>query len=52
MKKYLRFIICIYKLVGTRNWYEGIDKPNIYQWIYRWRVSLGTAIKVSKIIWL
>lgn len=40
-----------FSLWGTRNWYEGIDKPNLWQWIYKWRISPSTAWSVSSSIW-
>ena len=40
----------ILKLWGTPNYYKGIDRPNAWQWIYQWRISLSTAIKIGKII--
>jgi len=49
--KYIHRIIFTLKLAGTRGWYEGVDKPNFYQWIFGWRVSIKTAYKVAKIIW-
>jgi hypothetical protein len=52
MIKYIQFTRCFLNLIGTRNWYEGIDKPNFIQWIYKWRVSIKTAFKISKIIWI
>lgn len=50
--KYIQFIKCFIKLIGTKNWYIGIDKPNFYQWLYKWRMSFKTSYKVSKNIWL
>ena len=40
----------IIDLWGTANWYQGIDKPTFWQWLYRWRTSLRTAIEVDKIL--
>jgi len=58
--KLLHFKVCflvfvkrsffILDLWGTPNWYKGIDKPTFWQWLYKWRTSLGTAIEVDKIL--
>jgi hypothetical protein len=37
-------------LFGTANWYQGIDKPTIWQWLYKWRTSFRTSIKIDKIL--
>jgi hypothetical protein len=50
--KYYKFTRCFFKLLGCRNWYVKIDKPNLYQWIYKWRISPKTAYECAKIIWL
>jgi len=47
----IRRLICFFKLWGTSNYYEGIDKPTAWQWLYSWRLSAKTAWKVSGIIW-
>jgi hypothetical protein len=44
-------LIFFLKLLGTRNYYEGVDKPNPYQWIYKWRIGVKTAWKVACIIY-
>jgi len=40
----------ILDLWGTPNWDQGIDKPTFWQWLYKWRISLGTAIEIDKIL--
>jgi hypothetical protein len=52
MMKYFYFIRCILKLWWSANWYQGVDKPNFWQRVYSWRLSLRTSIKVAKNIWL
>lgn len=47
----MRRLICFLKLWGTRNYYMGIDKPTLWQWLYGWRLSAKTAWSVSGIIW-
>jgi hypothetical protein len=37
-------------LVWSLNYYEGVDKPTFWQWLYAWRVKPSTAWKVSKIL--
>jgi hypothetical protein len=49
--KYIKRFKLFFSLLGDRNWYEGIDKPTFYQWIYGWRIGFKTAYKVAKIIW-
>jgi hypothetical protein len=44
-------IISFLKLLGTPNYYRGIDKPTLLQWLYQWRIGVNTAWKVSGIIW-
>ena len=43
--------IFILKLVGTANWYQGVDKPSFWQWLCKWRVSWRTAYKVAMILY-
>lgn len=52
MKNYIRFILAFFDFLGTPNWYQGIDKPNFYQRIYKWRIGFKTAYILSKNIWL
>ena len=40
----------VLNLWGTANWYQGIDKPTFWQWAYKWRTSLGTALEIDKIL--
>lgn len=47
----LKRVLCFMKLAGTRNYYQGIDKPTFWQWLFKWRLSVKTAWKVSKIIY-
>ena len=47
----IRRWIFILKLVGTANWYQGVDKPSFWQWLYKWRVSWRTAYKVAMILY-
>lgn len=50
--KYLQLTRCFFNLIGTRNWYIGIDKPNFWESIYKWRLSAKSSFKLSKNIWL
>lgn len=43
-------IISTLNLVGSPNWYQGIEHPTLYQRIYKWRIGFNTAWKVSGII--
>ena len=51
-KKYHHIVRCTLNLWASANWYKGIDKPNLWQRIYKWRISPKTAYKVAKQIWL
>ena len=55
MKSKLRnsagFIALFFSLVFRLNYYEGIDKPNLWQWLFAWRISPKTAWDVASIIW-
>lgn len=51
MKKSIEHIIFIFNLWGTPNWYKGIDTPTFWQWVYKWRISLKTAIEISNILY-
>lgn len=48
----MRCLILFFKLWGTANWYQGIDKPTLWQRIYKWRISPKTAWTLAKGIWL
>ena len=50
--KYLKAISLFVRLLGTRNYYQGIDKPSLIQWLFTWRIGINTAYKVSKLIHL
>ena len=47
MKKHIQRIMFFIQLWGTANWYEGIDKPTLWQRIYKWRISPKTAWKIA-----
>lgn len=52
--KIYRVTMCFYsflKLLGTRNWHKGIDNPNLYQRLYKWRVSPKLAWELATGIW-
>jgi hypothetical protein len=51
MKNKIQLIRCFFRLLGTANWYQGIDKPNLWQYLFIWRVSPKTALKIAKQIW-
>jgi len=47
--KYLRYLRSFFSILGTGNWYVGIDKPTFWQWLYAWRIGFKTAHDVCKI---
>jgi hypothetical protein len=49
--KIIKRILYIPHLLGSRNWYIGVDKPNLFQYLYKWRIGIKTAWEVSKIIY-
>jgi hypothetical protein len=49
---YARATLLFFSLLGSRMWYEGIDKPNLIQKVLLWRVGPTTAWSVAKLIWL
>ena len=44
-------IRCFLILLGTANWYVGIDNPTFWQRVYGWRLGIKTSWKVAGIIW-
>ncbi|MFS0489924.1 hypothetical protein [Leadbetterella byssophila] len=48
----VRCLISFFNYWGTANWYQGIDKPTLWQRIYKWRISPKTAWTLAKGIWL
>ena len=49
--KRVKRIKCFFKLLGSRNWHEDIDKPTFYERVYKRRIGFDTAYKVAKILW-
>ena len=47
----LKKIRYAFRLWGTANWYQGIDKPTFWQWTYVWRMSWKTSWKVATIVY-
>lgn len=47
-----RFLRLFFSLLGSPNWYQGIDKPTLWQWIYKWRIGFRTAYTIAKEIHL
>lgn len=41
--KLFKKIIFFINFIGTPNWYQGIDKPTFYEWIYKWRIGFKTT---------
>lgn len=37
------------RLLYAANWYQGVDKPNLWQRFYKWRIGFKTAYKVANI---
>ena len=52
ISKIVRCFIAWFTFVGTANWYKGVDKPTLWQKLYKWRISPKTAWKLSHGIWL
>lgn len=48
----VRCFLSFFKFWGTANWYQGIDKPTLWQRLYEWRISPKTAWTLAKGIWL
>lgn len=51
MRKKLNKYRAFFNFLGTRNYYQGIDKPTLWQWLYTWRIGPGTAWKLACNIW-
>ena len=49
MKTFKAFIL-FFKYLGSANWYHGIDKPTLWQRIYKWRIGPSTAWALVKLI--
>ena len=45
----MKKILFILKYFGGKNWHEGIDKPNLYQYIYKWRLGLKTINEIYEL---
>lgn len=39
------------QILGSSNWYHGIDKPNFWQFIYQWRIGVKTAYELTKLLY-
>ena len=50
ISRFARRSLFVLSLLGTPNYYKGIDKPTFLQWLYKWRLNLKTAIEVDKIL--
>ena len=48
----VRCFLSFFNYLGTANWYQGIDKPTLWQRIYKWRISPKTAWTLAKGIWM
>lgn len=46
----MKKLLFVLNLTGTKAWYQGVDKPNIWQRLYKWRTSLKTSIEIYKIL--
>lgn len=46
----IKFLILFIRLLGTPSWNIVIDKPNLYQYLYKWRMGLKTSWEVAKIL--
>lgn len=44
-------MLFILNLFGTLNYYKGLDKLTIWDYIYKRRLSLKTAIEIANIIY-
>jgi len=48
----VRCFISWFTFVGNANWYQGIDKPTLWQRLYEWRIGPKTAWTLAKGLWL
>jgi hypothetical protein len=48
LMKYYRFLRLFFSLLWGANWYVGVDRPNVWQWLYGWRIGFRTAFEVSR----
>lgn len=49
---FVKRIFFVINLWGTASWYKGIDKPTLWQRVYKWRISPKTAWTLANGIWL
>lgn len=49
VREYERLRWCV-KLVGSRNWWEGVDRVSLMDRLWRRRISLRTAWEVACIL--
>ena len=47
----MKAIIFFFTILGTPNWYHRIDKPTLYQRIYKWRIGIKMAFKLTGILY-
>lgn len=47
MRNKIQMVLCFFRMLGTANWCQGIDKPNFWQYIYQWRISPKTAWQLA-----
>ena len=52
MRKYKLFVLGFFNVLGTPNYYQGVQKVSFYEKYYKFRIGFKTAYKVSKIIHL
>ena len=48
----VRCFLSFFNYWGAANWYQGIDKPTLWQRFYKWRISPKTAWTLAHGIWL
>ena len=45
----VRFLRIFFSFLGTPCWYEGIDKPTMYQRLWGWRIGPVMAWRLARI---
>ena len=45
----VRFLRIFFAYLGTPCWYEGIDKPTMYQRLWGWRIGPVMAWRLARI---
>lgn len=46
----MKRIICFLKYFGTLNYYKGVDKLTLWDWLYKYRIGISTTWRLVKLI--